>query len=930
MPGVGYISFDLVIKSQLEDQLRKMRSEAEKPARELGEAISRAVSESAGKIPKIEFPQVEIPKPDMSKFEQTPEEIDKIVQEAVDRMNQPVIEAEITTETPQPVKTKAYIEYDSSQIQAEMDKFNEKLSEPVEKLNEELREQLGKYEIPTDPVERLAKELDNSRTKLDLLQKKWQELSAAEPTDKIRSQLQSVQQQIFSTTKNIDKLEEKLGKMTAEKTVEIKPEISDDIRKKTDETAEIVKSKLENASREAGKKVEKNLGDSFGRAKNRASKSMNSLGTQINKLTVPIRKLGKSLIAAFKSVFLMAALYAGFRAIKDGLAEAAKADEKFVASLNEVKANLAVAFMPVIQTVMPMLNTFMSGLAVVTKSVASFISGLFGTTYKQSAEAVKKLKATSDAAKKAKLSMAGIDEMNVISSSGNEQESDKKDSGLDNLGDGNIGAEKLGSKVRDVLSAAFEKVREKGKNVFQSLSEWADRSFSPTFEGIWDSLKTETAELLVILGGIFSDIMSLGEPLKAYFSGDFTEWLRTCFEAYGIIAVGLFDTFNTVFSDIWNVAVFPMLSSFIKDGLPVITQFSTQSVKTIGVLFSEIKKNFDRIWNDAAKPILNSIADKWQDVMESLKNFWDKWGKPIFEKLREALTNCGNTFKDIWNNFLKPVFDKLMETADKVWDEHLKPLVDNLLDFVGEWINAALDIYNGFISPVVSWFAEKFGPPIAEIFGWVFDKIGKYIGGIIDAVSSIIDALKGVVNFVAGVFTGDWDRAWNGIKDIFSGIWNAVVSLLRTPVNAIIDLVNGLVGAVRDGLNWLIDGINSFGFEIPDWLGGGWMGLAVPYINDIPEIPHLANGGLATEPTLAMVGDNRNARTDPEVIAPLSKLRDMTGGELSEVIELLKLIVELLRSGMNIEVINYLFKGSNEFSREILKVVRDDRIRRGE
>jgi len=43
------------------------------------------------------------------------------------------------------------------------------------------------------------------------------------------------------------------------------------------------------------------------------------------------------------------------------------------------------------------------------------------------------------------------------------------------------------------------------------------------------------------------------------------------------------------------------------------------------------------------------------------------------------------------------------------------------------------------------------------------------------------------------------------------------------------------------------------------------------------KMPALAEGGLATGPTMALVGDNRNARVDPEVIAPLSKLKSMLG-----------------------------------------------------
>jgi hypothetical protein len=49
------------------------------------------------------------------------------------------------------------------------------------------------------------------------------------------------------------------------------------------------------------------------------------------------------------------------------------------------------------------------------------------------------------------------------------------------------------------------------------------------------------------------------------------------------------------------------------------------------------------------------------------------------------------------------------------------------------------------------------------------------------------------------------------------------------------------------------------------------------------QIPALAEGGLAFGPSMALIGDNPNARVDPEVIAPLSKLKDMMGGNQVEV-----------------------------------------------
>ena len=53
-------------------------------------------------------------------------------------------------------------------------------------------------------------------------------------------------------------------------------------------------------------------------------------------------------------------------------------------------------------------------------------------------------------------------------------------------------------------------------------------------------------------------------------------------------------------------------------------------------------------------------------------------------------------------------------------------------------------------------------------------------------------------------------------------------------------------------------------------------------------VPALASGGLAYGPTMAMVGDNKNAAIDPEVVAPLSKLKDMMGGGVVEVVGRIK------------------------------------------
>ena len=127
---------------------------------------------------------------------------------------------------------------------------------------------------------------------------------------------------------------------------------------------------------------------------------------------------------------------------------------------------------------------------------------------------------------------------------------------------------------------------------------------------------------------------------------------------------------------------------------------------------------------------------------------------------------------------------------------------------------------------------------------------------------------------MAGVFTGDWRRAWEGVKTIFSGIWDGFANIVKAPINAVIGFLNGLIGGVESAVNsiakmlnglkikapsWVtkLTGITSIGFNLPTWTAG--------------RIPYLARGGLITSPTLAFTGENYRK----EAVLPLENKRTM-------------------------------------------------------
>ncbi len=201
----------------------------------------------------------------------------------------------------------------------------------------------------------------------------------------------------------------------------------------------------------------------------------------------------------------------------------------------------------------------------------------------------------------------------------------------------------------------------------------------------------------------------------------------------------------------------------------------------------------------------------------------------------------------------------------------LLPVLVDLIKYFGEWIGEVialiapiLDVIGKAIRPLIKILVELYrdyikfvidafkllGETSNSVFSYVWQKIKEYLGFVIDYFNEFLD-------FINNVFAGDWDKAWQNIVNSFGIIFNGIKNLAKVPLNYVIDKINNM-----------IRGINNI--KIPDWVPS----IGGKSIN-IPLIPKLAKGGLAFGETLAMVGDNPNARLDPEVIAPLSKLEKM-------------------------------------------------------
>ena len=146
-----------------------------------------------------------------------------------------------------------------------------------------------------------------------------------------------------------------------------------------------------------------------------------------------------------------------------------------------------------------------------------------------------------------------------------------------------------------------------------------------------------------------------------------------------------------------------------------------------------------------------------------------------------------------------------------------------------------------------------------EVFNFMAGYMSNIFGGIIQNFQNFFDAGKriftGFIDFITGIFTGDWERAWNGVVNIFGGIFDMIAAMAKAPLNTMIGLINAFLG-----------GLNNI--KIPKWVPGvGGKGFSISTIPYLAEGGHVLNGQAIVGEAGPELLTNKNGKT---TVTPLS------------------------------------------------------------
>ena len=244
-----------------------------------------------------------------------------------------------------------------------------------------------------------------------------------------------------------------------------------------------------------------------------------------------------------------------------------------------------------------------------------------------------------------------------------------------------------------------------------------------------------------------------------------------------------------------------------------------------------------------------------------------------------------NFVNELWSN-LKEIFSGVQQSLKELWDNHLKPLWEDSLKPLFKSLGDAFKVLWDTISQVVGWVVGILGGTLLTAFTSTF---GSILETVITVIGGVSDALNGILTFISGVFSGDWKKAWEGIKLAFKGVWDALTGIAKAPLNMIIGFINGALKAITSGVNTVIRNINKLSWKVPDWvplIGGQQWGFHFSTLN-APQIPFLANGGVIEQPTVAMMGEYAGASNNPEIATPQSLLQQIIDNSNNNVVDAL-------------------------------------------
>ena len=475
-------------------------------------------------------------------------------------------------------------------------------------------------------------------------------------------------------------------------------------------------------------------------------------------------------------------------------------------------------------------------------SVSNMASGM-GDIASGAEDTSSGLESADKSAKKLKRTLAGFDQLNVLSTpdSGSSTSSGAGGGGGDITGLANASY----ISTEEEVESGVDKADEYFKQVSEIYHKWFDNL--PKLK-----INFDKEQALEDIKGIGLDVLNTISGLGSF-----------------VITIGI------------NLANDLDIGKLANDFISLVKSVTGLASSLTDVLVPA----FEKLYDIGLKPVVEWIGEKLHDAFKTLSGIIDDFAKFVednaegFEAWGEIL---GVVAKAIWS-IIEPM-------ADAAWNT-FKGLILAIYEVFKLLLKILLEVGKALVKvvkdPKQAW--DDFKSYVGSFFDNMKNKAGS-------AVSGIKEAFKGIPEWFRTTFT----KAWTNVKNVFSkggkvftGIKDGILSGLKAVINALIRGINKVVSIPFNGLNAALNKLKNVKI-----LGRKPFSKLIGNIS-VPQIPMLAKGGVITSPTIAMMGEYAGAKTNPEIVTPQSILKETISSSNDDLINAL-----LSATGRIIKAIN--------------------------
>lgn len=216
--------------------------------------------------------------------------------------------------------------------------------------------------------------------------------------------------------------------------------------------------------------------------------------------------------------------------------------------------------------------------------------------------------------------------------------------------------------------------------------------------------------------------------------------------------------------------------------------------------------------------VTSGILATIQTLGNLIQKLYDEHLKPFFDSIANGISSISKTTLTVYNTYILPVLQGLADKLKGLMTGALGETFAKIETFLGKIIDVLKLLWENILVPLINWIIANVVPVLAKIADMIGTKVINIVKTLIKVIGDIVDVLSGVIDFIVGVYTGDWEKAWNGVKGIAEGAWNLIKDIILGVWETIKSETQGALDIVKGVIELVFNAIKSIVFTAWDYV----------------------------------------------------------------------------------------------------------------